>query len=148
MEAVPARARIAWHPRQGDAEQLTGYCWRPRCRKVFRYTAGPGRAKPYCSETCRRAAEKELRQARSRLAHFEALVGRFRIDVAVFARPGADGADAQLPPSIEAQQTAENAVRRAAGVLVFANPDDPAVDELRKLYNAVVPVILSSSLAG
>ena len=38
---------------------------------------------------------------------------------------------------------AENAVRRAAGTLIFANADDPAVRELQMLYDAVVPVILS-----
>jgi hypothetical protein len=34
-----------------------------------------------------RAAERELRQARSRLAHFEHAVEKLRIDVAAFGRP-------------------------------------------------------------
>jgi hypothetical protein len=59
--------------RHRDLEELPDFCSRPACRRPFGRVVSPGRRQAYCSETCRRNAEKELRQARSRLAHFEAL---------------------------------------------------------------------------
>jgi hypothetical protein len=144
VEAATPRTHSSNSPRRApEVEDLTDYCWHPKCRKEFRRTPGPGRRQVYCSEMCRRAAEKELRQVRSRLKHFEDLVQRLRIDVAAYGRPDADEADhgmVSLP--FEARQVAENAVRRAAGALAFASPDEPAVRELRMLYEAVAPIIL------
>jgi hypothetical protein len=132
-----------------EADFLIDYCSRPNCRKEFRRTARPGRPQEYCSEICRRAAEKEFRRARSRLAHYEGLVEKLRVDVAAHGRPDAEqDGDDQLPVSLDARQRAENAVRRASGVLRFADPDDPAVQELQMLYRAVAPVILSDLMAG
>jgi hypothetical protein len=131
-----------------DADLLIDYCSRPKCRNEFRRTAHPGRPQEYCSEICRRAAEKEFRRARSRLAHYEGLVEKLRIDVAAHGRPDAEDGDDQQPVSLDARQRAENAVRRASGVLRFADPDDPAVQELQMLYGAVAPVILSAPMAG
>ena len=150
MEAATPRTRASNRSRlQLDTEILTDYCWRPSCRKQFLRTSGPGRRKEYCSEICRRAAEKELRQARSRLAHFEALVQKLRIDVAAYGRPDADEVDdEELPLSLDAHQTAEDAVRRAAGALVFADPADPAVRELKTLYDAVAPIVLSARMTA
>jgi len=129
-----------------EAEALTDYCWRPACRQEFRRAPGPGRRQEYCSDICRRAAEKELRQARSRLAHFEELVEKLRIDVAAFGRPDPD-VDDHGPLSLDTRRIAENAVRRAAGVLVFANSVEPAVRELKMLYEAVVPIIVTDRQA-
>jgi hypothetical protein len=130
-------------------ESLVDYCSRPNCRKEFRRIPKPGRPQEYCSEICRRAAEKELRQARSRLAHYEGLVQQLRIDVAAHGRPDVDQDDGgDVPMSLDARQQAENAVRRASGVLRFANPDDPAVQELQQLYRAVAPIVLSDAMTG
>lgn len=86
---------------------------------------------------------------RARLAHFEELVQKFRIDVAAYGKPDSDEtADGELPRSLEARQTAENAVRRALGALVFANPDEPAVRELKMLCDAVAPIVLPGKMAG
>jgi hypothetical protein len=150
MEAAPAKVRVSNRSRhQPDTEALMDYCWRPSCRKQFLRTSGPGRRKEYCTDYCRRAAEKELRQARSRLAHFEALVQKLRIDVAAYGRPDGDEvSDEELPLSLDAHQTAEDAVRRAAGALVFADPADPAVRELKMLYDAIAPVILSERMTA
>ena len=151
MDVGTPRAHPASRPRhEPEPETVADYCWRPSCRKQFLRPAGRGRRKAYCSDICRRAAEKELRQAQSRLAHFEALVEKLRIDVAAFGKPdpGEGGGDDGLPLPLDARQEAENAVRRAAGALVFANPDDPAVRELRLLHDTVAPVILSASPAA
>jgi hypothetical protein len=83
------------------------------------------------------------------LAHFEDLVQKLRIDVAAYGRPDLeDGSEEKLSVSLDAHQAAEDAVRRAAGALTFADPDDPAVRELRMLYEAVAPVVLSDRMAG
>jgi hypothetical protein len=147
--AVPGRAASTHSRRAFTTDVLIDYCSRPSCRKEFRRLARPGRRREYCSEICRRAAEKELRQARARLAHFEGLVQKLRIDVAAYGKPVLDeAADDEVSFSLEAQQTAENAVRRADGALAFASPDDPAVRELRMLYEAVAPIILDDRALG
>ena len=82
--------------RRGEAatQELPDYCARPMCRSPFTRVVGPGRPQAFCSEVCRRAAEKELRQAKSLLAHFEDLTAQLRIDIAAFGRGG-------LSPAIE-----------------------------------------------
>jgi len=102
----------------------------------------------YCSEICRRTAERELRQARSKLTHFENLVEKLRIDVAAFGRLEGDGADGESGGvRVDSRRAAEDAVRRAAGALELANPDEPAVRELRRLYQAVASIILSGTMS-
>src|SRR5262249_48485379 len=150
MEGAAPRARPSnRRGREFEAEDLIDYCSRPNCRKEFRWAAGPGRRQAYCSEICRRAAEKEFRQARARLARFEAIVRKLRVDVAAYGKPGdeADGGE-DLPVSLDARQTAESAVFRTDGVLKFANPDDPIVRELRMLYEAVTPIIRAERMSG
>jgi len=68
--------------RVGDVQELPDYCARPSCRREFVRVVGRGRPQTFCSEVCRRAAEKELRHARSRLAHFEELTAQLKIDIA------------------------------------------------------------------
>lgn len=150
MEAATPSGRARSHSsRAPEVEGLIDYCSRPACRKEFRRTAKPGRRQEYCSEICRRTAEKELRQARSRLAHFEEVVEKLRIDVAAFGKPDLGKAgDDKVPPAPDGRRSAENAVRRAGGVLALADPNDPAVRELRTLYEAVAPIILSERMAG
>jgi hypothetical protein len=150
MEAAAPRVRPSnQFKRNLQAEDLVDYCSRPNCRKEFRWSAGPGRRQAYCSEICRRAAEKELRQARARLARFEAIVHKLRVDVVAYGRSDDEEVgDEELPMSLEARQTAESAVLRADGVLQFANPDDPAVRELRMLYEAVAPVVRADRVAS
>jgi len=150
MAAVTARSRSGAQSESPlEAESLIDYCSRPNCRKEFRRTARAGRPQEYCSEICRRTAEKELRRARSRLAHYEGVVEKLRVDVAAHGRPDTDqDGDGELPLSLDAHQRAENAVLRASGVLRFANPDDPAVQELQMLYRAVAPIVLSDTVAG
>ena len=136
------------HPQRVRAEatepqDLADYCSRPSCRKEFRRTVGPGRPQAFCSEFCRRGAERELRQVRTRLAHFESVVEKLRIDVAAFGRPDGEG----LEPSIlEQRRLAHEAIARTAGVLEFiGSRDEPAVRELQRLYDAVGPLLTSGA---
>ena len=77
------------------------------------------------------------------------MVQKLRIDVAAHGKSDTDeDSGGELPLSLDARQRAENAVLRAGGVLRFASPDDPAVQELEMLYRAVAPIVLSDTLAG
>jgi len=126
-----------------SARELPDYCARPMCRSPFTRVVGPGRPQAFCSEVCRRAAEKELRQARSLLAHFEDLTAQLRVDIAAFGRGGlSPGAD---PVAAEPAtwQAAAAAVHRVSGVLAFVgDSDDPLAQELRTLHAAVSPGIV------
>ena len=150
MNAAASKARASDYPGLVlEVEELVDYCWRPSCRAEFRRAAaGQGRRQKYCSEICRRAAEKELRQAQSRLAHFEKLVQKLRVDVAAYGKPDDEiGGDSRSLP-VNAQERAEDAVRRVEGTLVFANQDDRAVQELQALYDAVAPIILADRMSS
>jgi hypothetical protein len=146
VEAAGARVRTANPSAVGvDEPGLIDYCSRPTCRREFRRGPGPGRRQAYCSEICRRTAEREYRQLRARLAHFEDVVEKLRIDVAAFGKLEVADDHGEEKGAIrrpDTRRTAEDAVRRAAGALEFADPDEPAVRELRKLYEAVAPIIL------
>lgn len=150
MAPVTARSGGGAHSESPlEAESLIDYCSKPDCRNEFRRVTKPGRPREYCSEICRRTAEKELRRARSRLAHYEGVVEKLRIDVAAYGRQDTDqDSGDELPLALDARQRAENAVLRASGVLRFANPDDPAVQELKMLFMAVAPVVLPGTMAG
>lgn len=128
-------------PSDEDAQELADYCSRPLCRREFRRGAVRGRRRAYCSEVCRRQAEKELRQTRSRLAHFECVVEQLRVDVLAFGRPGGDEA-AEQDQGLDVRRRAEDAATRAAGVLAFlADSGAPLARELAALHDAVSPLL-------
>jgi hypothetical protein len=66
-----------------------------------------------------------------------------RADIATFGKTDFDAVGNEGQPP-DARRTAEDAVRRAAGALAFANPDELAVQELQRLYDAVAPMVLPS----
>jgi hypothetical protein len=110
------------------------------CRSPFTRVVGPGRPQAFCSEVCRRAAEKELRQAKSLLAHFEDLTAQLRVDIAAFGRGGLSAA---AEPAEADPASATAAVHRASGVLAFVGDNnEPLAQELRALHAAVSPVIV------
>lgn len=122
-----------------DGQELPDYCARPECRREFRRTLGPGRRQAFCSEICRRTAEKELRQVRARLQHFETIVDQLRVDVAAFDRGEREAASPR--PQASQWMEAVAALARAAGVLSVANPDTPLLGELQRLHDAVAPLL-------
>ena len=131
--------------RRSDAstQELPDYCARPMCRSPFTRVVGPGRPQAFSSEVCRRAAEKELRQAKSLLAHFEDLTAQFRVDIAAFGRGGLSPAADTAATEPATWQAAAAAVHRVSGVLAFVGDNaDPLAEELRALHAAVSPVIV------
>lgn len=125
-----------------SAGDMVDFCARPLCRREFRRAAGPGRPRDYCSDTCRRSAQKELRAAKLRLARFEALVAQFRLDVAAFT---AD-ADSESLASSARRAQALDAVAEARGAAPFlAKSDDPAAHAFAALYAGVAPYFSGAS---
>jgi hypothetical protein len=84
------------------------------CRSPFTRVVGPGRPQAFSSEVCRRAAEKELRQAKSLLAHFEDLTAQFRVDIAAFGRGGLSPAADPTESEPATWQAAAAAVHRVS----------------------------------
>lgn len=119
-------------------DRVVDYCARPNCRREFRRSTGPGRPRDYCSDTCRRSAQKELRIARLRLARFEALVEQFRKDVAAFT---ADSDDVGANPS-DSERLAREAVAQAKGAMPFlSTSDDPGARAFVALFEGVAPYV-------
>jgi hypothetical protein len=89
---------------------------------------------------CRRAAERELLQAKSMLAHFEDLTAQLRVDIAAFGRGGLSPVAEAAEPEPVTWQASAAAVHRVSGVLAFVGDnDDPLAHELRALHAAVSP---------
>lgn len=131
-------------PRAGESsdsgDDLVDYCARPACRREFRRAPKPGRRQAYCSEVCRRAAEREYRQTTQRLTHFEGVIEQLRADVAAFGR-SVDADEQGSAISAETRRRAEQAVIRTGGVVAFLrDSEDPIAVELRMLYEAIAPI--------
>lgn len=121
---------------------LVAFCARPMCRDEFRRSAGPGRPQAYCSETCRRSAEKEYRQAVSRLTNYESVVDQLRIDLTAFGKSvDAEMDDTAITPDM--RRRAEDAVQQAGGAVPFMRgSEEPGARQLCSLYDAVAPVLI------
>lgn len=126
-------------PREDTDDQfdLPDLCARPQCRQEFRQTVGRGRKKDYCSETCRRLADRDYKRARATVEHFDRLARRSRHDVLAFGR----STDEQLqgPMSEEVSiARAVGALDRAEAVLRFVrDSDERTVVELEALCDGV-----------
>lgn len=124
---------------------LVTYCARPMCRAEFRQNVGRGRRRDYCSETCRRLADRDYKRAKAMVAHFEELAARYRHDVAAFGRAGDElNEPGHRSPLDTDRAQARAALARAGAVLEFAaDQDDRLLTELRVLHDAVAPVVLA-----
>jgi hypothetical protein len=131
-----------------DQFDLPDLCARPQCRKEFRQQVGRGRKKDYCSETCRRLADRDYKRARATVEHFEKLARRSRHDVFAFGRPADEQADAEVSEEVALVQAAD-ALDRADAVLRFVGDADPRlVEELRALRNGVSALVASAQASA
>lgn len=127
---------------ESSLEDLPAYCANPLCRKEFRRKVGPGRRQEYCTELCRRTAEREYRRTLQRLAHLENQVEQHRNLAAAFGRGVSGEVDGENHLTPEDRRAAEDAVVRVGGMLTFLQgSDDPLAIELRALHAAVQPII-------
>lgn len=121
--------------RTGEEQfELPDLCARPQCRAEFRQTVGRGRRKDYCSEACRRLADRDYKRARATVEHFDKLARRSRHDVLAFGR-ATDELDDGAVGMGEAITRAASALERAEAVLRFVgtDADERLVTELQAL---------------
>ena len=123
-----------------DDFDLPDLCARPQCRKEFRQSVGRGRKANYCSETCRRLADRDYKRAKATVEHFEKLARRSRYDVLAFGR-SADELGEESPELV--LRAAQDALSRAGAVLRFVggDADERLVDELVALRDGVTPLV-------
>jgi hypothetical protein len=127
-----------------DQFDLPDVCARPQCRREFRQSVGRGRRKDYCSETCRRLADRDYKRARATVEHFEKLARRARYDVLAFGRAAGEEAEAAVTEDVAFAQ-ALAALDRADAVLRFAIDAEPRmVAELQALCTGVRPLVAQS----
>lgn len=138
-------ARVHSVPPTADVEanddfDLVDYCARPMCRREFRHNAGRGRRRDYCSEACRRLADRDYKRAKAMVEHFEKLSRRSRHDVFAFGR-AADGEPTGIGDEV-AIERASAALGRAEAVIRFASDgDERLVAELRELCSSIRPLL-------
>jgi hypothetical protein len=124
-----------------DQFDLPDLCGRPQCRREFRQSVGRGRKKDYCSETCRRLADRDYKRAKATVEHFEKLARRARYDVLAFGRAAGEDADSMVSEDVVFAQ-ALAALDRADAVLRFATDAEPRmVAELQALCSGVRPLV-------
>lgn len=130
-----------------DQFDLPDLCARPQCRKEFRQQVGRGRKKDYCSETCRRLADRDYKRAKATVEHFEKLARRSRHDVLAFGRSADEASDASMSEEV-AVTRAVDALGRAEAVLRFVgDADERLVEELQALCDGV-RVLVGHAQAG
>jgi len=125
----------------GDDEfDLPDVCARPQCRQEFRQNVGRGRKANYCSETCRRLADRDYKRAKATVEHFEKLARRSRYDVLAFGRSADEYGEVESPEVV--LRAALDALGRADAVLRFVggDADQRLVDELVALRDGVRPL--------
>ena len=142
MTTTPVRP-VGDEDQQQEAEEFdfVDYCSRPMCRKEFRRSAGRGRRRDYCSDICRRLADRDYKRAKAMVEQFERLARRSRHDVLAFGRSADEQDPAQIDEDV-ALERAVGALGRAETVLSFAvDADERLLTEIRRLCDAVRPLI-------
>ncbi|NUU19056.1 hypothetical protein HP550_17545 [Cellulomonas humilata] len=144
MTESVGRLRPVDEPLGDDVEvvDLVDYCARPQCRKEFRHSGGRGRRREYCSETCRRLADRDYKRAKAMVEHFERLAQRSRHDVRAFGRGDDEPLGGDDVPVEVQRERASAAIARARAILQFAENSDPRlVAELSTLCDSLDPVV-------
>lgn len=135
------RSRMGGTPMDGEQEpQIALYCGLQSCAKPIVQTLGRGRRKEFCSETCRRAADRDYKRAKSHADLFEEQLRKARHQVASYGRKSDEG---RLTPEEIAQQLAEArvALARATVVVELGASPERVLAELQALVTATRPVL-------
>ena len=127
--------------------EVIEYCGWLSCRKPIIQTAGRGRRREYCSEACRRAADRDFKRAKALVETSERNLRSFRHEVAAYGRKPEDGGVVFTPEEESRRQSAALvALSRAQAILEFSSDaaNDRYLVELKLLVEAVAPVLASS----
>lgn len=116
------------------------YCGRLSCREVIVQSIGRGRRKEYCSETCRRGAERDYKRAKSLVELFEEQLRETQHEVAAYGRKGEQ--DLLTPDELlRLQADARVAFGRADLMVELGVPPERAMEALEALVSAVRPLL-------
>lgn len=129
--------------------EIVEYCNRLSCRKPIVQPAGRGRRREFCSDTCRRGADREYKRAKALAEHFEQYLRKTRHEVAAYGRKAESSSGFRTPEEeAQIQTTALAAISRAEAVVEFAagDPDERFLGELRRLVEAVNPAIAQMTM--
>lgn len=124
--------------------EVVEYCGRLSCRNPIVQTAGRGRRRAFCSETCRRGADRDYKRAKALVESSERNLRNFRHEVAAYGRKSeADGTHLTPEDEVRRQSEALAALGRAQAVLEFGaeEVDQRYYKELKRLVDAVEPVL-------
>lgn len=124
-----------------EVAELTDRCARPGCRKEFMRVVERGRPREYCSETCKKLADKQYKQAVAAVVHYEKLVRQAKADVTAFGRAG-EGDAKSYEGSDAVRGNAQRVWERAKPISVYVPDGDPLLKAtLAELVAAVEPII-------
>lgn len=123
--------------------QIAVPCGRLSCRKPVVQELGPGRRKEYCSDTCRRGADRDYKRAKAHVDTFEEYLRRSQHEVASYGRKAE--AETLSPDQLVSFETAARvAFARAETLVEVGVPSDLAVVELAVLVQALRPLMTAS----
>ena len=123
--------------------EIVEYCGRLSCHRPIVQTAGRGRRREFCSETCRRGADRDYKRAKALVEHFEQGVTKLRHEVAAYGRKSeADGGLQTPADQARTLADARVALERAETVLEYTTGTDERLRaELDRLVTAFRPLV-------
>jgi hypothetical protein len=118
-------------------------CGRLSCKEPVIQELGRGRRKEYCSETCRRAADRDYKRAKSHVEVYADYLQRSQHEVAAYGRKAEAGA---LTPEqlSDLETTARVAFARAEALTEVGVAAENAAAELAALVAALRPLLSGS----
>lgn len=121
-------------------DQIGLNCGRLSCGKVIVQSLGRGRRKEFCSETCRRAADRDYKRAKARAHVLDEQLRKTQHHVAAYGRKAEEGV--RTPEQLaRLQADARVAFTRAATVVELGAGADRAQAELEALVEALRPLL-------
>lgn len=126
---------------QAPVGQIAGYCGWLSCRKPIVQDIGPGRRKEFCSDTCRRGADRDYKRAKAHVELFEEQLRRSQHEVATYGRRADEGV-LTADEVLRLQADARVALARATTVAELAGDHPERIRaELEALIMAVRPIV-------
>ncbi len=121
-------------------DQIAVPCGRLSCRQPVMQEVGPGRRKEFCSDTCRRGADREYKRAKTHVSTYSEVLRRAQHEVATYGRKADVG---ELTPDdvADLENKARIAFTRASTLVEVGVPQESAADELRMLVEALAPLL-------
>ncbi|WP_091730790.1 hypothetical protein [Nocardioides scoriae] len=111
----------------GQVNELWDRCARPACREQFQRSTERGRPREYCSDTCKKVADREYKQAQGAVVHYDKLLRQARSDVAAFGRGDQEGPGASAIDPVQQRTRAREAWQHARAVAAYATASDPRI---------------------